>query len=299
MNLLQIFKAFPKEEDCVEFLEKKRWSNGIVCPYCQSGVTHKNGGRNQCNKCFRSFSVTTGTFMHHTHLDLRYWLYIISLMLNAKKGISAYQVARDLNANRPTVWKIMHKVRKIMATDPEQLKPLAGIFEMDETYVNAKKDDEEDNNKFGGGRSTKNNTPVVAIKNRDGNLSAFVTSNTKYYTLGRIALNVAEKGSEVQTDEYSSYKPFKMFFKHRTVNHSIEYVTADKVHCNSIEGFWSLLKRGIKGNFHWVSKKYLGSYVSEFEYKYNNADNPQAFDDLLHKALSTRGWFVDRYELFV
>lgn len=86
-------------------------------------------------------------------------------------------------------------------------------------------------------------------------------------------MNAAEHGSEFHTDEYFSYRNFKLYYKHKTVNHSMKYVTHDKIHCNSVEGFWSLLKRGIKGQFHHISKKYLEHYVTEFEYRYNNREN--------------------------
>lgn len=167
MNLVNIFKRFSSQEDCIKYLEKIRWKDKPVCPYCESIKTSKHtqkGRQNlQCQSCHKSFSVTVGTIFHNTHLDLRYWFYIISLMLNAKKGLSSYQVARDLDMRRPTAWKIMHKIRKAMETNQKEL--LQGIFKMDETYVKAEKDDNDNDDKFGGnmGRSTKENTPVVCI----------------------------------------------------------------------------------------------------------------------------------------
>ncbi len=155
MNLIELFNKFPTEEDCIKYLEAIRWKNGIECPYCKSLKTCKHLHRHQCQSCHKSFSVTVGTIFHHTHLDLRKWFYIITLMLNAKKGISAYQVARDLQMRRPTVWEIMHKIRKAMKT--KQLHLLQGIFEMDETYIKAHDENKDDDSKFGGnmGRSLK------------------------------------------------------------------------------------------------------------------------------------------------
>ena len=168
------------------------------------------------------------------------------MMLNAKKGISACQVARELEMRRPTVWLKMHQIRSAMNTEQKEL--LTGIFEMDETYVKTTKDDKDDNDTKGGfGRSTQNNTPVVGIKQKNGDIKAFATNDTKYHTLAEIAMNTTEHGSEFHTDQYSSYRNFKLYYKHKTVNHSLEYVSADGINTNSIEGFWSLLKRGIKG----------------------------------------------------
>jgi len=136
-SLIKLFKKFPTQESCIKYLEKIRWKDGVECPYCKSGKTckHTKQGRQnqQCWNCKKSFSVTVGTIFHHTHLDLRYWFYIISLMISAKKGISACQVARELDMRRPTVWSVMHRVRKALATEQGEL--LRGIFEMDETYL--------------------------------------------------------------------------------------------------------------------------------------------------------------------
>jgi transposase-like protein len=187
-------------------------------------------------------------------------------MLNAKKGISACQVARDLGIRRPTVWAIMHKIRGAMKTEQKEL--LEGIFEMDETYIKSKNDDKDDNDLNGTGRR-ENNTSVVGIKQRGGVIKAFATHNTTTTTLLNIALNIAKQGSEIQTDEYNAYTKFSEYYKHKKVKHALEYVTADGIHCNGVESFWALLKRGIKGQFHHLSKKYLQNYIDEFEFRYN------------------------------
>lgn len=145
-SLIKLFKKFPTEESCIAFLESIRWKGGIICPYCGSVKTcnhntkvseTRNAKRHQCQDCHKSFSVTVGTIFHHTHLDLRKWFWMISMMLNAKKGISACQVARELEMRRPTVWLKMHQIRSAMNTEQKEL--LTGIFEMDETYVKTTK----------------------------------------------------------------------------------------------------------------------------------------------------------------
>ena len=285
-SLVKLFKQFPTQESCIVFLENIRWNGKIECPYCKSNKISKHNQKHtrvnwQCQDCKHSFSVTVGTIFHNTHLDLRKWFWMISMMINAKKGISACQVARELEIRRPTVWALMHKIRKALATEQGEL--LRGIFEMDETYIKVKKDDDDKHD--GMSTRTKNNTPVVAFKKKGGDLKAFVTENTTALTLGEIIFDNIEAGSEVHTDEYASYKHIRKFWNHKTVNHSVEYVSCDDITTNSVEGFWSLLKRGIKGNFHWVSKKYLESYVTEFEFRYNNRENPLVFGDVLGKLL--------------
>jgi transposase-like protein len=188
MNLISLFKKFPTQESCIEYLEQVRWGDKIVCPYCESDKTcrHNKSGRQnlQCWNCQKSFSVTVGTIFHHTHFDLRYWFYIICMMLNAKKGISACQIAREINSNRPTVWRVTHKIRKAMQT--EQKEMLQGIFEMDETYIRSKrKDDEDDNDFHSGSKRAENNVSVVAIKQKGGDIKAIATQNTNFLTLSR------------------------------------------------------------------------------------------------------------------
>jgi len=292
-SLVKLFKQFPTEQSCIIFLEKIRFKDGVFCAYYGSIKTSKHntttldtrsGRRFQCQDCKKSFSVTVNTIFHRTHLDLRKWFWIISMMINAKKGISACQVARELEIRRPTVWALMHKIRKALATEQGEL--LRGIFEMDETYLKNNKNDRDDDNDGGsGGHSNKTHTPIIAFKEKNGDLKAFVATDTTSATLSEIIINNIEAGSELHTDEYNAYKFTRKFWKHKSVNHSIEYVSADGIHTNSVEGFWSLLKRGIKGNFHFVTKKYLENYVTEFEFRYNNRENELVFGDVLEKLL--------------
>lgn len=136
MNVISIYKKFPTDFDCIKHLESIRWKDKVTCAYCGSthtgthnvkGVDTRSGRRFQCQDCKKSFSVTVGTIFHRTHLDLRKWFWMISMMINAKKGISACQVARELEIRRPTVWALMHKIRKALATEQGEL--LRGIFE--------------------------------------------------------------------------------------------------------------------------------------------------------------------------
>lgn len=292
MNIISIYRQFPTNEACIAHLEKIRWANGVTCPFCQSKKTCKHNtatrvdrsaARHQCQDCHKSFSVTVGTIFHHTHLDLQKWFLAISLILNAKKGIASRQLARDLELPVKTAWSLAHRIRKAFKT--EQAELLAGIFEMDETYIRSKM--EEDDDDFDGGIRHKTHASVVAIKQKGGDIKAFVAHNTTYMTLINLALNVAKKGSEIHTDEYSSYNKFKEHYTHKTVNHSKEYVSADGIHCNGVEGFWALLKRGIKGQFHWLSKKYLQSYINEFEFRYNKRmfKGDMVFVDVLNRML--------------
>ena len=276
MNIIQIFKQFPTQESCVKHLEKILWGNKPICVYCGSTNTNPlvKELRHHCNGCRKSFSITVGTIFHHTAVPLQKWFLLISLMQNAKKGLSACQAARDIEVRRPTVWSMMHRIRKAMSDDGSLL---SGIIEMDETYVggkprkeNKKDDDDENNTGSPRGRGTKK-TPVVGMVERGGNVKAKATSKFElkfadFLKLIRRNVNLAE--SLLVTDEYKAYDKMNNVIPHYSVNHSKEYARGD-IHTNTIESFWAILKRGIMGQFHWVSKKYLNNYIDEFCYRYN------------------------------
>lgn len=160
MNLIQIFKQFPDQESCIKHLEQKRWNNKPVCPYCQSDNTNPlpKELRHHCNGCRKSFSVRIGTIFDDTRLPLQKWFLAIALMLNAKKGLSSCQLARDIETRQATAWSMMHRIRKAMKQDTSLL---SGIVEMDETYIGGKprkesKKDKDDNDKGNPrGRGTK------------------------------------------------------------------------------------------------------------------------------------------------
>jgi len=278
MNIIQIFKKFPTQKSCIKHLEKLRWGKTPVCVYCGSTNTNplnqEGRFRHYCNGCCKAFSVTVGTIFHGTHVPLQKWFLLITLMQNAKKGLSSCQAARDIEMNRPTVWSMMHRIRKAMGSDNSLL---SGIIEMDETYVGGKprkdnKKDDDDENNMGGprGRGTKK-TAVVGMLERGGNVKAKSVAKNElkfidFLKMIRKNINVAE--SLLVTDEYKAYNKMNKVIPHYSVNHSKEYVKGD-IHTNTIESFWAILKRGIMGQFHWVSKKHLNSYIDEFCYRYN------------------------------
>lgn len=293
MNIIQIFKQFPTQEGCVKHLEQKRWGDKPVCVYCGSINTNPlvKELRHHCNGCRKSFSVTVGTIFHKTHAPLQKWFLLISLMQNAKKGLSACQAARDIEMNRPTVWSMMHRIRKAMKDDSSLL---SGIVEMDETYVGGKprkqnkKDDDIKTPPSPRGRATKK-TPVVGMVERGGNVKAKSTSKFELKFLDFLKFirkNVDVAETLLVTDEYKAYKNMNNVMPHYSINHSKEYAQGD-IHTNSIESFWAILKRGIMGQFHWISKKYLDQYIDEFCYRYNarNMENSTMFGMTLNNML--------------
>ena len=291
MNLIEVFQSFQTQEQAVDYLEGVRWRGNTVCPYCQSDKVcrHASGDRAgirwQCEDCTRAFSVTVGTIFHGTHIGLRNWFLVLGLMLNAKKSASSYQIARDLGMRRATVWSMMHRIRNAMAKDTFQADLLYGIVEMDETYIGGKprKGNRRDGDKPSKrGRGTRKQ-PVVGIMERGGRVVAQPMNRRELTSKGLmkfISRFVDVDASVLMTDEYSGYSRASQTMCHATVNHQYEYANGI-VHTNSIEGFWSIVKRAWYGSHHHYSVKYMGLYISEACFKFNNRKAPVTFDNAL------------------
>ena len=180
-NIIQVFERFPTQKDCIAHLEAARWAGEASCPYCGSLNTIPNQHRHYCYDCKTSFSVTVGTIFHHTHMPLQKWFLAIMLMLNAKKGLSALQLSRDLDVNKNTAWRISMQIRKAMS-QAEQRNLLTGIVEMDETYIGGKPRKGTKGDGTGGkhkpGRGTKE-APVIGAVERKGNVTAKAVSKDK------------------------------------------------------------------------------------------------------------------------
>ena len=291
MNIVQIFEQFPTQEACIAHLEKARWGDTPRCPYCQSTNTARTPKRHRCYTCKTSFSVTVGTIFHHTHMPLQKWFLAVSLILNAKKGLSSLQLSRDLQVNKNTAWRIAMQIRKAM-NQAEQRNLLTGIVEMDETYVGGKPrkgkkyDDPDDKPKPG--RGTKK-APVIGAVERGGKVTAKAVAKDKMK--GRdlrsfVRERIDTANAHLMTDEYKGYLGMDRILPHDVIKHDDWYVDGD-IHTNSIEGFWALLKRGIAGQFHHVSRRHLQRYVDEFCYRYNlrKEDKAVAFFQTINLGL--------------
>jgi len=297
MNIISIYKLFPTEADCTAYLEKVRWDGKAVCPYCKAGRSTPLPAekRYHCNACNTTFSVTVGTIFHHTHLDLQKWFLAVSLVLNAKKGLSARQLSRDLEVNKNTGWRMGMQIRQAMA-EREQRQLLTGMVEMDETYVGGKprKGNTGSSGQDGGdkprrGRGT-NKTPVVGMLERGGRVRTQVVKKTDLTAKRLAALvrqNVDTNNAILLTDQYQGYVRIKRFMEHRVVNHAVEYVTKDGTHINALEGFWALVKRGIVGQYHHVTVRHLSKYLDEFSYRFDHrgTDMSQLFQATLARAV--------------
>ena len=203
MNIIQIYKQFPDHDSCVKHLEKVRWDNIAKCPYCNSinATPVPKELRYHCNNCNTSFSVTVGTIFHKTKLDLQQWFVAISIILNAKKGISSRQLARDIDVTKDTAWYVHMRIRRALVEYGDLLK---GIVEADETFIGGKNKNRHSDKKVSEsqGRSTKDKTPVMGVIERGGKIRAKKVKDTTGKTIKKFIIANVEKGATIMTDEW-------------------------------------------------------------------------------------------------
>jgi transposase-like protein len=223
MNIVRIYELFPTESDCITHLENVRWKGKPVCPYCGSdrATSAPAVQRYHCNNCKTSFSVTVGTIFHHTHLPFQKWLLAVSIVLNAKKGLSARQLARDLEVNKNTGWRMGMQIRKAMA-EREQRELLSGVVQMDETYIGGKprksnigSSGQDGGNKLRRGRGT-TKTPVVGMLERGGRVRTKIVKKDDLTAKKLAALvrqHVDVENAILHTDEYKGYAHIKKFME--------------------------------------------------------------------------------------
>lgn len=324
MNVVEIADKFPTPYHTITFFEKHRWANGVTCPHCLStSISPRQADdRFKCRNCRRGFSVTTNTYLHQTHIPLRTWLFAFGIIADAKKGLSALQLQRNIGLTYKTSFNMYHTIRDMMAE--EKIELLDDVVEMDETYVGGKPrkpnikreltdtgknylvQRTQEVQKLGfdlsakkgntakvdlntkRGRGSQKMIPVTGIVQRDGAVIAEVMTSLGAKKLeALVKKHVDLSDSLLITDTYKGYSKVGKIIEHIKIDHSRLY-SYNGVNTNTIESFWAIVERGIIGQYHHVSLAYLPKYIVEFCFKYNNRNFDDMFETLVKASMRVK-----------
>jgi transposase-like protein len=293
-SLIAVQNELGTEEQCLAFLEAIRWPEGLRCVECDHDQISKfiaQGRRRvnskgqevrspdrhlyQCLRCAQQFSATTGTLFNDSHLPLQKWMQAVAIMCNAKKGVSARQLWRDLGVSYKTAWYLAHRIREAMMLGNFNDEKMTGTVEVDETYVGGKFDKRRKRERwdkeavFG---MIERETGRVHAKHLPGR------SHLNSWQVGSEIDSTVAQSAQIMTDESRLYKNLeRRGFNHDIVIHSDKEWVRGDCHTQSIDSFWGLLKRGVIGTFHQISIKHLNRYITEFCFRWNNRENQELF----------------------
>jgi len=283
LTIQDFMRMFPDDEACLEHLFKLRYGASFKCPRCgETGKFRKLSKMPAYTcQCGEHIHPMVGTPFYNSHTPLQKWFYAMYLFTTTRHGVPAKELQRQLSVNYKTAWRMGHEIRKYLDfVDGDD--QLSGHIEADETMIGGKRS--------GGkrGRGAPGKTVVFGMLERRGDVMTRIVENVRRATLEPHIVANVRKGSTVSTDELKSYaKLARLGYEHGAVNHAKEEWVHGEHHTNSIEGFWSLLKRSIKGTHVHVSKRHLAKYLAEFEFRWNLRHAPEAMFPHLLKRLAT------------
>lgn len=273
LSLFQLTEMFPTVDHAVRYFERIRWQGFPVCTKCEKAdkiTPQKKVGTYWCGMCRAFFTVFTNTPLERNKVDARKWLFAAYLMLTARKGISSMQLSKELSVQQRTAWYMLHRLRLACESSPELL---SGIVEIDETYIGGLEKNKKEGKKQNGGRGPVGKQPVLGLRQRGGKVVMKPVEAASTAKMLPTIMRYVDYESVVCTDENRAYQVLnKVVLHHASVIHSQKEWAKGFVHTNSMESVWALLKRGIHGTFHQVSKKHLGRYAQEFAFRLNEGN---------------------------
>jgi transposase len=263
-------QEFPNDDACLEWVKNHRWSDGIHCVKCQKITKHHKVTSRpcyECDYCGHQVYPTAGTIFHKSATPLRIWFEAIYRMASTRCDISAKQIQREMGVTYKTAWRMFHQIRALLGED---IANLDGEVEVDETYIGGKRTGKR-------GRGAEGKSKVIGAVQRGGKVVAQVAPDVKRHTIVPFVNKKVSRNATLYTDEFPTYDTMaRIGYRHKRINHHSEVYVNGDIHTNSIEGFSSLVKRGISGVYHSVSPQYLQLYLNEYAFRYNHrkAESP-------------------------
>jgi len=288
----QFDRQFSDDATCLEWLRNYLYPEGIYCETCEAVTKHhrvKSRPSYSCDHCGHHVHPTADTIFHKSPTPLTTWFYAIYLMASTRCGISAKQIQRETGVTYKTAWRMFKQIRTMLSSDGDT--PLGGKrgpgVEIDETYVGGRR------RGFRGrpGEGDREKTPVVGVVERKGRVRAYTTQNVKRDTIMGIIKGHVLPESTVFADEFSVYDDLRFHrneYTHRRINHSEKVYVVGDIHTNTIDGFWSLVKNGLRGVYHSVGRHYLQTYLDEYSFRYNHRFDTQPMFETFMQQIEKR-----------
>ena len=292
-SLPQLLDYFKDEKTCIEYYENIRWGNNPHCPHCGAEKPYKTNRGWKCREkeCHKKFTVKVGTIFENSKISFRIWFAAIFLATTSKKGVSSVQLSEQLGITQKTAWFLLHRIREMLKDKSPRMLGENNMVEADEAYIGGrelnkhyiKRRSQNDGNKTNEGKPYKAKKVVVGLIERDGKVVLKHVPKADGENMVAFIRNHVPKGSTVYTDESRVYRKLKKTYTHDSVKHALNIYVDGNVHTNTIENFWSVLKRGLYGIYHQVSDKHLSRYLDEFAARYNNRtlSSNEKFDKFL------------------
>src|SRR5438477_11496653 len=301
-SLQEAILYFANPDNCIDYVAIRRWPNGVICPGCGSAKASFNAKRRtwKCGSHHpkREFSIKVGTIYEDSPIPLDKWLTATWMLTNCKNGVSSYEIARDINVSQKSAWFMLQRIRLAMQDEffGSKLGTNGGEVEVDETYIGGKARNMHLSVKQRRitGRVQDDKTTVMGFMERGGKVRTEIVRDRQKGSVQPMVRKHVQAGSALYSDEMGGYKGLQGEYQHHVIDHAVQYVDG-RVHTNTLENFWSLLKRGISGTYVSVEPFHLFRYLDEQAFRYNNRKDKtdsERFTDAMSRVAGKRLTFA-------